>query len=87
MKDLERLLKAIANKRRLSILKFLKQHGELSVGEIAERIQLSLKSTSRHLSVLAGADIVEKEQRSTSMFYQLAKIEKQFLKNILSEII
>ncbi|MEK7503341.1 MAG: metalloregulator ArsR/SmtB family transcription factor [Patescibacteria group bacterium] len=86
MKDLERLLKAMANKRRLSILKFLRQHNELSVGDIAERIQLSIKSTSRHLSVLAGADIVEKEQRSTSMFYRLAKIEKQFLKNIFSEI-
>ena len=76
----------MANKRRLGILKFLKRDGELSVGEIAERIQLSLKSTSRHLSVMASADIVEKEQRSTSVFYKLAKVEKQFLKNILSEL-
>ena len=30
--------------------------------------------------------IVEKEQRSTLVFYQLAKVEKQFLKNILSEL-
>lgn len=86
MKDLEKILKAIANKRRLSILKFLKQHQELSVGEIAEKINLSLKSTSRHLSVLTGADILEKDQRSLQVFYRLAKIEKQFLKNILLEL-
>lgn len=86
MKDLEKILKATANKRRLSILKLLKQHTELSVGELAEKINLSLKSTSRHLSVLTSANILEKDQRSLQVFHRLAKIEKQFLKNILSEL-
>ena len=60
MKNLERLLKALANRRRLEILKVLKKEreGELSVGEIAERIGLSFKATSRHLSILIGADIL-----------------------------
>lgn len=86
MKDLEKILKATANKRRLNILKLLKQNKELSVGEIAEKINLSLKSTSRHLSVLIGADILEKDQRSLQVFYRLSKIEKQFLKSILFEL-
>lgn len=86
MKVLEKILKSVANKRRLEILKLLKQNKELSVGEIAEKINLSLKSTSRHLSVLSGADMVEKDQRSLQVFYRLAKIDKQFIKNILSEL-
>ncbi len=74
MKNLERKLKALANKRRLDILKAIKQErdNELSVGEIAERIRLSFKATSRHLSILTGADILEKEQRGLQVFYRLS---------------
>ena len=86
MKVLEKILKSVANKRRLEILKLLKHNKELSVGEIAEKINLSLKSTSRHLGVLFGADMIEKDQRSLQVFYRLAKIEKHFLKSILSEL-
>ena len=86
MKDLERKLKAIANKRRLAILKSLKKVPELHVGEIAESIELSFKATSRHLSILASADILEKDQRSTQVFYRILPNQKQFLKNILSEL-
>ena len=72
-KELERELKALANKRRLAIIKFLKQNKEASVGDIAEAIKLSFKSTSKHLSVLRGVDIVEHEQRSLSYYYKLVE--------------
>ena len=52
IKELERILKALANKRRLSILIYLKRHPEATVGEIASSIRLSLTSTSKHLSIL-----------------------------------
>jgi len=84
MKDLERILKAFANKRRLAILEYLKKNKEANVGEIAEEIELSLKSTSRHLAVLSGADIVEKEQRSLMVFYKIAPQQKVASKHILS---
>lgn len=72
MREYEKILKALANKRRLQIVKFLKENKEANVGEIALHIKLSFKATSRHLAVLLGADIVEKEQRSLSCFYSLA---------------
>ena len=72
IKRMERTLKALANRRRLAVLAFLKQRKEATVGEIAEEIRLSFKSTSRHLSVLASADIVNREQRSLEVFYSLA---------------
>lgn len=72
MKNLERLLKAFANRRRLAIIKYLKKEGEANVGDIAEHIKLSYKATSKHLGVLASADIVEKEQRSLEMWYRLS---------------
>lgn len=72
MKDLERPLRALANRRRLAIVKHLKAHREAPVAEIAGAIRLSFRSTSKHLAVLAAADIVERDQRSLQMFYRLA---------------
>jgi len=72
MKYPEKILKALANKRRLAIIRYLKTKKEASVGDIAEHIKLSFKSTSRHLAILSGADILDKEQRNVSVFYSLA---------------
>ena len=72
MKEFERPLKALANRRRLAILKYLKHEKEASVGDIAAAIRLSLKATSKHLGILAAVDIVERDQRSLQMFYRLS---------------
>ena len=72
MKNLERLLKGLANKRRLAIIKLLLQEKELPVAEIADGIGLSFWSTSKHLNLLANLDVLAKEQRSLQMFYRLS---------------
>ena len=72
MKDLERQLKALANRRRLAIIRFLKKSGKASVSDIAKEIKLSFKSTSRHLAVLLAADLVDREQVNLTAFYSLA---------------
>ena len=71
-KEMERVLKALANKRRLAILRFIKKKKEATVGEITEEIRLSFKSVSKHLAVLARADILEREQKSLQVFYRLS---------------
>ncbi|MDP2655496.1 MAG: metalloregulator ArsR/SmtB family transcription factor [bacterium] len=71
-KELERTMKALANRRRLAILRFLKKEGKASVGDIAEEIRLSFKATSKHLGILLSAGIVDREQRSLQMFYILS---------------
>ncbi len=72
MNKLERILKALANQRRLAILKFLKKEKEATVGDIAESIELSFKATSKHLGILLAVDIVEKKQRSLQMWYRIS---------------
>ena len=84
MKELEKPLKALANRRRLAILKYLKQNREATVADIAEGIDLSFKATSRHLGVLASADIVEREQRGVTMNYRLAGDPRPAVKHIVS---
>lgn len=84
MKSLERTLKAMANKRRLAIIKYLKERESAPVGDIADKIDLSFKSTSKHLSVLNVVDIVEKEQKSSQVFYRLSENQKPSAKRIIS---
>ncbi len=86
MKELEKQLKALANRRRLAILKFLKDHKEKEapVGDIAKAIKLSFRSTSKHLGVLAALDIVERNQRSSQMFYRLCSVQHLAVKHTIT---
>lgn len=69
--ELEKTLKAVANRRRLAILEFLRNKQQSPVNIIAQQIKLSFRSTSKHLSVLYAVDLVEKEQKSISVYYKL----------------
>lgn len=81
---MERTLKALANRRRLAILQYLKVKQEASVGDIAKAIRLSLKSTSRHLAILASEDLVDREQRKLHVFYRLAMTRNSVVRSVLS---
>lgn len=85
-KELEKIFKALANKRRITILKFIKKSGRVSVGEIADAIKLSFKATSKHLMILSNTDILEKEQISLMMFYFLPKDNNPVISKFLSLI-
>ena len=70
-REFEKQLKALANRRRLAIIKYLKSHEEAPVAEIAEAIHLSFKATSKHLAILSSFNVLEREQKNLQMFYRL----------------
>ena len=84
-KELEKQLKALANARRLKILKYLDKVNKASVGDIAREIKLSFKSTSRHLAVLRAAEMVLADQQSLMIFYSLANPKLLVVKQILDQ--
>ena len=86
MKELEKKLKAIANLRRLQILKYLKSQREAPVQEVAGQIHLSFKATSRHLRSLFLADFLEREQRGIYVYYRLTKNVPPAFKLILTRV-
>lgn len=86
MKEYEKTLKALANRRRLQIIKYLKDKKQATVTVIAEHIKLSFKSTSKHLAVLFNAEIVDKEQKSLSMFYSIAEPLPKIAKHVFDII-
>ena len=84
MKNLDKILKAFANKRRLAIIKYLKNAKQASVGDIAEEIHLSFRSTSKHLGILFAADIVDKEQKGSYLLYRISDQQNQPNRTIIS---
>jgi len=72
-KEIEKILKALANKRRLAIVNLLKKKGRISVGNLASAIKLSFNATSKHLKILFSINIVDKDQVGLVMFYKISE--------------
>ena len=85
-KEIEKVFKALANKRRLLLLSNLKKSKEMSVGDLASEIKLSFRSTSKHLRILLLAEVVESQQRSKQIFYKITPEFVVTLKKVLSSL-
>ena len=66
-----RLLRALANERRLAILCRL-SGGELSVGELHKHVGLSQSALSQHLARLRDDDLVATRKEGQAVFYRIA---------------
>ncbi len=86
MKAYEKILKSLANHRRLEIIKFIKSKGQATVGSIATHIKLSFKSTSKHLVILYNAGILEKDQKDLSVLYSLNRTLSNLAKQVIDQI-
>ena len=67
-KEIERSLKALANRRRLSIVRYVKKENKSNVSNIASEIKLSFAATSRHLNLLAAADILDRSNEGLKCY-------------------
>jgi DNA-binding transcriptional ArsR family regulator len=61
-------LKALGEPRRLEILELLRK-GPLSVGEIAEQVEVTQQAVSQHLATLDRAGLVEARREGTRSVY------------------
>lgn len=86
MKQLERLLKALANRRRLEILRELKKHNKLPVGEIARRIRLSLHATSKHLRILSVHSLIDADRQGMQIYYHRVQDIPPAARRIIDEL-
>ena len=72
IKEAEKILKALANARRLAIVKYLRKEKEATVGDIAEAIKLSFKATSKHLDLVLRVYAARR-------FFLVDRVRKQHL--------
>lgn len=65
------LLKAIGNERRLLLLCLLIKHGELTAGELAERVELSASACSQHLAKMRDEGLVAFRRDAQTIYYRI----------------
>ena len=70
--DASRLLKALANEKRLMLLCLLAE-GERSVSELNARLELSQSALSQHLAILRDDGLVTTRREAQSIYYGLAQ--------------
>lgn len=82
----ELLFKALANRRRLRILRYLMKHGEKSVSDISAIIGVSFKSSSKHLKVLLNAKLVSEKKKGFYVLYTISESLHSLPKSIMKQI-
>lgn len=80
-----RLLKSLANERRLLILCHLTQ-GEKSVGELEPLVGLSQSALSQHLARLRRESLVKTRRNAQTIYYSIDSGEAQAVLGTLYEL-
>ena len=81
-----RLLKLLANEKRLVILCFLATRGELPVGALVEALGLSQSALSQHLARLRRDGLVLFRRESQTLHYRIADPRVVRVLGVLEEI-
>ena len=81
----EDVLKALAEPRRQQILRLV-QATPRSVGEIAERVDITQQAVSQHLQVLKEAGLVAVRQEATRRLYVIRPDGLESLDRFLAEL-
>lgn len=65
------LLRAVGNEHRLLVLCLLIEHGEMSVGALLERVELSQSALSQHLARMREEGLVSFRREAQTLYYRI----------------
>lgn len=71
MKRWTQIFKALANINRVNIVSLLAKNDRMNVTEIAEKLDISLKATSKHLIILHNLDVLSCKGKNNRVEYWL----------------
>lgn len=83
MKAAERVLKALASRRRLVMLAYLRGVPEATIGEIAYELHFSYKATAWNIRKLLLANLLDGDRRGPFVYYRLPHQAAIFLRTVL----
>lgn len=83
--DAVALLKALANERRLMILCHL-LNGEMSVGEMNDKLGMSQSALSQHLAWLRKDNLVSTRKEAQTVYYSLCSEEVKSIIGVLHNL-
>jgi DNA-binding transcriptional ArsR family regulator len=84
--DAASLLKALANEQRLLLLCHLVSEGELSVGALGERMDLSQSALSQHLARLREQALVTVRREAQTLHYRVSDPKAEKLLELLRDL-
>jgi DNA-binding transcriptional ArsR family regulator len=84
--DAARLLRALSNERRLQVMCLLATSGEMSVGPLADRVDLSQSALSQHLALLREDGLVATRRDGTTIYYRIADGRVDAVLKLLHEL-
>lgn len=84
--DAARMLKLLANEKRLLILCTLVAKGEAGVSEIAAEVDLGMSALSQHLAKLREDGLVEARKEAQMVFYRIADPDAAKILKVLKDI-
>ncbi len=67
------LCKTLTDPKRLMIMQALRDGCELSVGQLADMVGMTLPNASQHLAVLRHAGLVTGRRHATTVYYSLTE--------------
>ncbi len=79
-RELERMVRAFANHRRIQSMEVLKKKPEMSVDEIATFLDISYKTVADHIRRLAIAGLVLKRNQDVSVRHRLTNRAESVLR-------
>jgi len=71
LENIAEIFKTLADPVRLALLQELKE-GEKTVGELVKGTKISQPSLSKHLKILADAEVVVRRKEGVKVYYSLA---------------
>lgn len=80
------VLKSIAHEGRLLVLCYLGEAGEMSVGELAERVGLSQSALSQHLAKLRAEGLVATRKQAQTVYYRIDQPKVLTLLSVLHDL-
>lgn len=80
------MLKALSNENRLLVLCHLVSSGELSVGELVDRVGLSQSALSQHLAKLREEGLVATRRDAQSVFYHICDTRAEQVLALLHDL-
>jgi ArsR family transcriptional regulator, arsenate/arsenite/antimonite-responsive transcriptional repressor len=83
---LSRMLKALGDQNRLRMVALL-SHGELCVCHLESALGLTQWATSRHVSALRDAGVIESDRRGTWVYCRLADQQDEDCKSVLRSLL
>ncbi|MDO8423458.1 MAG: metalloregulator ArsR/SmtB family transcription factor [Parvibaculum sp.] len=84
--DAARMMRLLANEKRLLILCTLVMRKEANVGELAEEVELGMSALSQHLAKLREDGLVEARKEAQQVYYRISNPDAAKILKVLKDI-